>query len=99
MRDALDRDPATLIKTLSVPVLALYGSLDSQVPPAKHADLMRAALAGKPPHTQVVELKGLNHLLQPAKTGLPGEYGDIEITMDPEAIALITNWIKTQTAD
>jgi pimeloyl-ACP methyl ester carboxylesterase len=99
MRDALDRDPAALIKAVSVPVLALYGSLDSQVPPTKHADLMRAALSGKPPYSQVVELKGLNHLLQPAKTGLPSEYGDIETTMDPEAITLITHWIKTQTAD
>lgn len=30
---------------------------------------------------------GLNHLLQPAKTGLPEEYAQIETTLDESAIA------------
>jgi uncharacterized protein len=99
MRDALDRDAKTLIERLSIPVLALYGSLDTQVPAAIHAPLMSDALRGKNPQSKVVVLTGLNHLMQPAKTGMPDEYGDIETTMDPKALTLITDWIKAQSED
>jgi uncharacterized protein len=96
MRDALDRNAKTLIARLPIPVLAIYGSLDTQVPAAIHAPLMSDALRGKNPQSKVVVLTGLNHLMQPAKTGMPDEYGDIETTLDPKALSLITDWITAQ---
>ena len=42
-----------------------------------------------PFHTQ----QGLNHLFQDAKTGAPGEYGEIEETLAPSALKMIVDWV------
>lgn len=83
-------DPAPTLRALDVPVLALFGELDLQVPPNQSAETMRALL-GKRGTVEV--LPGLNHLFQPAKTGAPSEYGSIETTMDPAALDRISVWI------
>jgi len=44
-----------------------------------------------------VRLPGLNHLLQPARTGLPAEYAQIETTIAPAALDAITAWIRART--
>jgi uncharacterized protein len=36
----------------------------------------------------------MNHLLQDARTGAPNEYNDIEETMSPAAIKIITDWLN-----
>ena len=36
----------------------------------------------------------MNHLLQDAKTGAPSEYGDIEETVSPAALEVITDWLS-----
>jgi len=46
----------------------------------------------------VVELPGLNHLFQTAKTGAVGEYSEIEETMSPVALDKVASWILKQTA-
>jgi uncharacterized protein len=89
-------DPAPTLASLKVPVLALNGSLDVQVPAKEDLAAARGALKGNPNAT-VVELKGMNHLLQDAKTGSPDEYNDIEETMSPAALKIITDWVSLQT--
>jgi pimeloyl-ACP methyl ester carboxylesterase len=84
-------DPAPALSQLSVPVLAIYGSLDVQVP-AKE-DLLAATEALKTnSRAVVVVMPGKNHLLQDARTGGPNEYNDIEETMSPSALELIVDW-------
>jgi len=85
-------DPAPTLAKVRCPVLALNGSLDLQVPPDQNLPPIRKALAGNP-DAEVDELPGLNHLFQDAKTGAPGEYGQIEETLSPAAMDLITDWI------
>lgn len=88
-------DPQPVLRKLSVPVLALYGSKDLQVPPTQNAGPMRSALEeSSGDETTVRVLTGLNHMFQPADTGHPNEYGQIETTMDPEAIDVIADWIR-----
>jgi pimeloyl-ACP methyl ester carboxylesterase len=89
-------DPAPTLASLRVPVLALNGSLDVQVPAKEDLAAAREALKGNPNAT-VIELPGMNHLLQDAKTGSPNEYNDIEETMSPTALTMITDWVKKQT--
>jgi dipeptidyl aminopeptidase/acylaminoacyl peptidase len=89
-------DPAPTLARVTVPVLAVNGSLDVQVPAKENLFAARAALKGHSNAT-VVELPGLNHLLQDAKTGAPNEYADIEETMSPAALTLITDWVARQT--
>lgn len=36
----------------------------------------------------------LNHLFQHCKTGLPAEYGEIEETVSPEVLKVMSDWIR-----
>jgi uncharacterized protein len=91
-------DPAVFLEKVNVPVLALVGEKDLQVPPKENLDLIGAALkkAGNKNYT-VLLLPGLNHLFQTAKTGLPTEYGEIEETISPIALQTMSDWILKQT--
>lgn len=94
MRWILAYDPAAALAQVRVPVLALFGARDLQVPPAQNrapveTALARTGIAG----SQVQELPGLNHLFQAAATGSPSEYGQIEETMNPAALEWIGNWV------
>jgi pimeloyl-ACP methyl ester carboxylesterase len=89
-------DPAPTLASLKVPVLALNGSLDVQVPAREDLAAARQALKSNPKAT-VIELRGTNHLLQDAKTGSPNEYNNIEETMSPTALKIICDWVSLQT--
>ncbi|MBY8861654.1 S9 family peptidase [Nocardia sp. CA2R105] len=85
-------DPAAALRALRMPVLAFYGSMDLQVPVDQNAPLARTLLAADP-DADVHVFDGLNHLMQPATTGSPNEYGQIEITIAPEVLAYVTDWL------
>jgi len=90
-------DPAPTLARLTVPVLTLNGSLDVQVPAKEDLAAAREALKNNSNAT-VIELPGMNHLLQDAKTGAPSEYNDIEETMSPTALKIITDWVIMYTS-
>lgn len=92
MRQFLHYEPAPVLKKVAVPVLALNGALDLQVESAENLAAIRLALAGNRDAT-VVELPGLNHLFQTAKTGSLSEYADIEETFSNAALDRITAWV------
>lgn len=89
----LSYNPAIALRKLDQPILAINGSLDLQVPPRENLAAIRNALS-KNRRAEIRELPGLNHLLQTAKTGSPAEYGDIDETMSPQALKIITEWIN-----
>jgi pimeloyl-ACP methyl ester carboxylesterase len=88
-------DPAPVLARIRVPVLALNGSLDRQVLPAANLAGIRAATAGNRDVT-LIELPGLNHLFQTARTGGLGEYAEIEETMAPVALETVSAWIRAR---
>ncbi|MFN2323480.1 MAG: alpha/beta fold hydrolase [Trueperaceae bacterium] len=88
-------DPRPYLEQLEVPTLALFGSLDFQVDAVQSEGPMREALAGNPDAT-VVTFEGLNHLMQPATTGLLEEYGSIEVTMDEVVLQTIVDWASAR---
>lgn len=93
----LTYDPATALRKVACPVLAINGSLDLQVPPAQNLPAIRKALKeGGNKHFEIDELPGLNHLFQTAKTGTPAEYAQIEETLSPVALDKIASWILKQ---
>lgn len=96
-RSFLTYDPATALRRLKCPVLALNGEKDLQVPPALNLPPIRKALeeAGNT-HFEIDELPGLNHLFQPAPTGLPTEYAQIDTTIAPVVLDKIASWILKQ---
>ena len=94
----LAHDPRPVLQRVTVPVLALIGSNDRQVPAAENLAAIREALeAGGNRNAVVRELPGLNHLFQTSQTGAPDEYARIEETMAPAALTLIADWVVEQT--
>ena len=93
----LTYDPATALRKVTCPVLAINGEKDKQVLPSQNLPPIRQALeqAGNQ-HFEVDELPGLNHLFQTAKTGSPAEYAGIEETMSPVALEKMATWIAKQ---
>lgn len=96
MRYFLKYEPSAFLPRLRVPVLALNGSLDQQVPSTENLAGMRALLAGNHQST-VRELPGLNHLFQTATTGAVSEYEDIAETFAPSAMHIVAEWIRKVT--
>jgi hypothetical protein len=79
---------------MTVPVFALIGELDLQVPAAQNAERFRALYRG--PRQQLLSLNtpsGINHMLQPASTGSMEEYMAIEVTIAPVVLQLMEEWL------
>ena len=99
MRYFLRYDSRIALRSVHVPVLALGGSLDEQVPARENlagiADALK--MAGNTDF-QTIELPGLNHLFQTATTGAPAEYATIQETIAPRVLELMTSWINQRFA-
>ena len=97
-RAYLTFDPAERLATLDCPVIAMWGSLDLHSPPEVNVEPIKAAFADKAPD-QVTALvyNGLNHLFQPAQTGVASEYRKINMSMHPQVMQTIAQWIQDQT--
>ena len=91
----LDYDPRGDLELSKVPLLAVYGTLDLQVPPDQSVPVLENINAnhGK---IEVQTFPDLNHLFQHATTGLPSEYGVIDETLAPEVMIAIKEWVLAQ---
>ena len=90
----LTYDPAEVIEEVTVPVLAINGEKDLQVPYEENLREIEAALKrGGNTRYEIHALPGLNHLFQHSETGAPSEYGTIDETWSVESMELITGWI------
>ncbi len=97
-RELVTIEPTDYLARMTQPVLAITGSLDTQVLPGINLAAQRGALekAGNEDAT-VVELEGLNHLFQNAQTGAMAEYATITETFDEDALAMVGDWIVQRT--
>jgi len=94
-REFLSYDPRPALEKLRVPVLAMNGALDLQVPPKQNLPAIASALeAGGNRDYEIVKLPGLNHLFQTATTGAPSEYSGIVETFSPTALNVMGDWIR-----
>ena len=85
-------DPAPALAAVHVPLLAIYGGKDLQVPADQNAPVLARIL----PQAEIVVLPNLNHLMQTAGTGAPAEYGTIEETVAPEALKTVVDWVAAR---
>jgi hypothetical protein len=91
-------NPQLIMEQVTVPVLALSGEKDLQVPPFQNLpEIEKALKAGGNKNFKTIELPGLNHLFQPAKTGGVSEYGNIETTFSEDALKIMKDWILSIT--
>lgn len=93
-REFMTLDPREYLAKVQAPVLAMNGTLDTQVTIEQNLVAIETALSeGLCPSLTSVRLSGLNHLFQPAETGMLGEYATIETTFDEHALGVISGWI------
>jgi hypothetical protein len=94
----IDYDPAQALAKVACPVLALFGSLDLQVPAEMNRKAVEAALAKAGNRDATVKVyDGANHLFIKALTGSPTEYGSLDKTFVPGLLDEISGWILTRT--
>jgi pimeloyl-ACP methyl ester carboxylesterase len=87
-------NPAADIAAITCPVLALFGSLDVQVPADQNRKALEAIVASAGKSTITIRtITGANHLFQQAKTGAPTEYGTLAKAFAPGVPAAITGWM------
>ena len=91
---SLKHNPEETIRSLKIPVLALLGEKDMQVPVALNLPHMERALEDRNEKSRVVVVMGVNHLFQNCETGDGSEYVKIEETISPEVLHLMADWIK-----
>jgi pimeloyl-ACP methyl ester carboxylesterase len=95
----LEHDPRPVLKKVRVPVLAVIGDKDLQVPPKENLPAIENALReGGNKDFTIKELPNLNHLFQTCKTGALSEYGQNEETFAPAALDLVADWILQRTS-
>lgn len=91
----LTYNPQPVLERVKCPVLALNGSLDTQVVATQNLPAVEAALKkGGNEDFEAVLLPGLNHLMQTAKTGGVPEYNQIEETIAPVALDKMSSWLR-----
>ena len=87
-------DPAPTLGEVSVPILALLGEFDLQVPAGSNAPALENILsAGAAPEYTIQVIPGVNHLFQTTETGAVSEYSQLTETMAPEVMETATDWI------
>ena len=94
LRYFLTYEPAEMIEQVTVPVLAIHGEKDLQVPYEENLREIEAALQrGGNTRYEIHAFPDLNHLFQHSETGHPNEYQAIEETWSVEVMEVIAGWI------
>ena len=87
-------DVVALYMELDRPALLLFGEKDVQVTAADNMALIEDAVKSNNLTNITIQfIEGVNHLYQTAGTGSEYEYIQIEETISPEVLSLITDWI------
>jgi pimeloyl-ACP methyl ester carboxylesterase len=89
-------DPTPDWEKTTIPVLAIYGGNDIQVPADQSIPPLETALkkAGNKDY-KVVTLPDANHLFQKASTGAISEYSTLDPVLTPDLIPAMVDWLKT----
>lgn len=94
MRSHVAHDQEAAIAALSVPLLAIYGEDDLQVPPGPEVERLRALLGEQ---AEVRVLPGLDHMLAATQAPLGlGAYADPDRLLDARVIATVLDWLDRQ---
>jgi hypothetical protein len=84
-----------VIKKISASVLAVNGNKDIQVISKTNLAGIEGALKeSRSKKFEVKELEGLNHLFQECKQCTIAEYGQLDQTISPVVLDIITKWLK-----
>ena len=96
MRFFLTYDPRPTLGKLRCPVLAVNGTRDLQVWHDQNLPEIQSVITAAGGDVTIKRYQGLNHLFQPAQTGLVAEYATIETTFDEAVLSDIVEWITSR---
>ncbi len=97
-RHFLDYDPTPALERVRVPVLAVFGELDLQVPPSPNQERMAKALAVADNDDVTIRvLPKTNHLFLKTETGNPSEYPTMKKEFVEGFLDTISQWIRART--
>lgn len=91
-------DPLPALRELDCSVLVILGEKDVIVPIESNGPRIRDALKSNPRAT-IVELPGINHLMQPAAVGSLEEGQRNPVTISPEVLAVLGGWLQGVVSD
>lgn len=94
MRTFLRHDPATDIARITVPWLALNGSIDCQVTPDNLQLIAKLC-----PSATVIEMPSLNHMMLKGISGSIDEYPKLSGDIDQSVLQTIADWLDNLTAN
>lgn len=87
-------DPGPDFAQTTVPVLAVFGERDLQVPPASNIAALEAAFAESDnADVTIITIPGANHLFQAAITGAATEYTTLKRTFTEAFLPTVGDWI------
>ncbi len=97
MREYLAHDPAPVLARIAVPVLALTGEKDLQVP-AEDVETVAALVPGP---VEAVRVPDLTHILRrdPGAPSLQAYKRLVAEPVDPEVLATVTDWVRRVVAE
>lgn len=87
-------DPRPDFAQTTVPILAVFGELDLQVPPESNIAALEAAFAESNNNdVTIITIPGANHLFQAAITGAATEYTTLKRTFTEAFLPTVGDWI------
>lgn len=90
----LKHNPKTYLENLDIPVLAIHGDKDTQMDMDLNLSKIGHALQKQAhPLSKIEKISGVNHLFQRADSGLMSEYSQIEETMSPAVLQMLSAWV------
>lgn len=93
----LQHNSAAAVAALDVPVLALFGELDTQVRAGPNASAVSEAIAASDvPSYAIGTVLGANHLFQAATTGSPDEYDLLRPEFAADFLDFLLPWLAEQ---
>ncbi len=93
-RQFITFDTKKYLKKLKIPILAINGSMDIQVPPYPSQQGFSSLFAKQTRSTsEAAIIEGLNHLFQRCERCDIMEYGDLEETFSPVVLQKMREWI------
>ena len=91
-------DPRPYVLALDVPVLALFGILDTQVPVDQNSTAMSKALdESNIPGYSLASIWPANHLFQDAETGSMDEYSTLKPEFTADFLDFLLDWLAERT--
>jgi len=91
----LQFDPKPYLEKVKCKILAINGEKDVQVVSKQNLPGIAAALKkSRTKNYEIKELPGLNHLFQACIKCTVTEYGELEETISPAALEIISSWLE-----